>query len=105
MAAQGGQGACHIIQAPKRLRSVKPRNEVGMSEKCQKSPAVGRTAGRMQCRSRPAEGRQRECTTVKPNSVSPDLEESRDDSIEDLPCLLYTVVYMDLNPRRYLFSA
>ena len=34
MAAQGSEGAGLIIQARKRLRSVKPRNEVGMSEKC-----------------------------------------------------------------------
>jgi hypothetical protein len=36
MAAQGGLGASLIIQYRKRLRSVRPRNEVGMSEKCPK---------------------------------------------------------------------
>jgi hypothetical protein len=34
--AQGDLGAGHIIQTRKRLRSVKPRNEVGISERCQK---------------------------------------------------------------------
>jgi hypothetical protein len=37
MATQGGLGAGLIIQSRKRLRSVKPRNEVGMSEKCRKT--------------------------------------------------------------------
>ena len=41
-----GQGL--IIQARKKLRSVNPRNEVGMSEKCQKNPAAGGEAIRGQ---------------------------------------------------------